>query len=69
MQIIRDETDIADGLRALALADPLLVPVIDAAGKVPLRLAHPDFAGLASIMVVDPRAKVEIEVTAFVPAA
>ena len=61
MQIIRDETDIADGLRALALADPLLVPVIDAAGKVPLRLAHPDFAGLASIIVSQQVSKASAE--------
>ena len=51
MRVIRDEEDIREGLAALAVADPRLLPVIDAAGPVPLRLMEPGFAGLAFIVV------------------
>lgn len=51
MSVIRDEHDIAEGLAALIELDPALLPVIEAAGPVPLRLSEPGFAGLAHIIV------------------
>lgn len=51
MRIICNEIDIQVGLAALASLDPRLVPVIEAAGPVPLRLAEAGFAGLAFIIV------------------
>ncbi len=51
MSVIRDEHDIAEGLAALIRLDPALLPVIEAAGPVPLRLSEPGFAGLAHIIV------------------
>ena len=51
MRVIRGEEDIREGLAALAVTDPRLLPVIDAAGPVPLRLMEPGFAGLAFIVV------------------
>ena len=51
MTIIRNDDDVREGLEALAEIDPRLVPVIEAAGTVPLRLAEPGFAGLAFIVV------------------
>lgn len=51
MSVIRDEHDIAEGLAALIELDPALLPVIEAAGPVPLRLSVPGFAGLAHIIV------------------
>lgn len=51
MQRIRGEEDIRQGLAALALLDPRLVPVIAASGAVPLRLSEAGFAGLAHIIV------------------
>lgn len=51
MGVIRDEEDLREGLEALRLSDPRLVPVIEAAGPLPLRLMDPGFAGLASIVV------------------
>lgn len=51
MKLIRDENDIEEGLRRLAEIDPTLIPVIDAAGPVPLRLHEPGFEGLAYIIV------------------
>src|SRR5690606_25589104 len=51
MRIIRGEDDVFEGLHALAAIDPRLVPVIEAAGPVPLRLMEPGFAGLAYIIV------------------
>lgn len=51
MDLIRDESDILDGLRRLAEIDPALAPVIAAAGPVPLRLHEPGFEGLAYIIV------------------
>lgn len=51
MSVIRDEHDIAEGLAALIDLDPALLPVIEAAGPVPLRLSEPGFAGLAHIIV------------------
>jgi DNA-3-methyladenine glycosylase II len=51
MTIIRTEADIEEGLRQLLVLDPRLAAVADVAGRVPLRLAQPGFAGLASIIV------------------
>ena len=51
MTVIRDASHIRQGLEALAVLDPRLLPVIEAAGPVPLRLQEPGFAGLASIVV------------------
>ncbi len=51
MTIIRGMEEIEAGLAALARIDPRLLPVIEAAGPVPLRLAEPGFAGLAQIVV------------------
>jgi DNA-3-methyladenine glycosylase II len=42
--------DIAEGLDALARIDPRLVPLIEAAGDLPLRRSPPGFASLASII-------------------
>ena len=61
MRIIRNKRDIVDGLKALAMADPRLEPVIAVAGEVPLRLAAPDFAGLASIIVSQQVSKASAE--------
>lgn len=49
--IIRNDADIRNGLRELLLLDPRLVPIAEIAGPLPLRLAAPGFAGLASIIV------------------
>lgn len=51
MAIIRDESDIQEGLRVLAALDPALEPVIAKAGPLPLRLMVPGFEGLAQIVV------------------
>ncbi|MBW6423818.1 DNA-3-methyladenine glycosylase [Rhizobium sp. XQZ8] len=51
MKIIRDHTDIEEGLRALTVLDPRLAAIIDISGSVPLRLNEPGFPGLASIVV------------------
>lgn len=51
MAIIRGEEDIREGLTALLVADPALVPIAEAAGPVPLRLSAPGFAGLAHVIV------------------
>ncbi len=53
MQLRRIETldDVAEGLLALAKADPRLVPVVARAGEVPLRLVPAGFASLCSIIV------------------
>ena len=48
--MIETQDDIARGLDALARLDPRLVPVIAAAGPVPLRRRAPGFAGLAEIV-------------------
>lgn len=61
MRSIRTESDIAEGLADLARADPRLVPVIAAAGPVPLRLSSADFAGLASIIVSQQVSKASAE--------
>ncbi|MEZ5871245.1 MAG: DNA-3-methyladenine glycosylase [Nitratireductor sp.] len=61
MRIIQNEEDIAEGLAALAKADHRLVPVIEMSGKIPLRLARPDFAGLASIIVSQQVSKASAE--------
>ena len=51
MRIIRGPDDIEDGLEALKVIDSRLVPVIEKAGPVPLRLQAPGFQGLAQIVV------------------
>jgi DNA-3-methyladenine glycosylase II len=51
MRRIEDETDIAEGLRHLAAADPRLAAVIAAAGTVPLRRRPGGLEGLARIIV------------------
>lgn len=51
LSIIRNDADIQTGLRELLLLDPRLVPIAEIAGRLPLRLATPGFAGLASIIV------------------
>ena len=43
--------DIVEGLEALAVLDPRLVHVIEHAGQVPLRLSHPGFDSLISIVI------------------
>lgn len=49
--IIRNEADIQTGLGELLRLDPRLIPIAEIAGPLPLRLATPGFAGLASIIV------------------
>ncbi len=49
--IIRNEADIRNGLGELLRLDPRLIPIAEIAGPLPLRLATPGFAGLASIVV------------------
>ena len=51
MRRIETETDVADGLAALAVIDPRLAAVVAAAGVVPLRRVAPGFASLVSIVV------------------
>lgn len=51
MTVIRNDEDVRKGIEALAVIDSRLVPVIEAAGPVPLRLVEPGFAGLAFIVV------------------
>ncbi|MDI7864346.1 DNA-3-methyladenine glycosylase [Rhizobiaceae bacterium n13] len=51
MHLIRNEDDIAAGLVALFDRDPRLAAVAAVAGKVPLRLDQPGFAGLAHVIV------------------
>jgi DNA-3-methyladenine glycosylase II len=51
VRIIRDRSDINEGLAELVIADPRLVPIIELSGELPLRLIEPGFAGLASIIV------------------
>lgn len=53
MTLRRIETleDIAEGLDALARIDPRLLPVIEAAGEIPLRRRQAGFEGLAAIIV------------------
>ncbi len=51
LSIIRNDADIAVGLQRLLQVDPRLVPIAETAGPLPLRLAAPGFAGLASIIV------------------
>jgi DNA-3-methyladenine glycosylase II len=51
LTIIRSDKDIVEGLSQLLLIDPRLVAVATVAGPLPLRLATPGFAGLASIIV------------------
>ncbi len=50
-RIIRNDADIQIGLGELLLLDPRLIPIAEIAGPLPLRLATPGFAGLASIIV------------------
>jgi DNA-3-methyladenine glycosylase II len=49
--IIENDEHVAEGLAALAALDPLLLPVIDAAGALPLRRRSGGFEGLAGIIV------------------
>ena len=49
--IIRNDADIEVGLGQLLRLDPRLGPIAEIAGPLPLRLAAPGFAGLASIVV------------------
>lgn len=51
MQIIRDESDVEQGLTELLRLDPRLSSVAADAGPLPLRLREPGFAGLAHIIV------------------
>lgn len=51
MHVIRNDADIAEGLRALTEADERLATIAPLAGPLPLRLAEPGFEGLASIIV------------------
>lgn len=51
ISIIRNDADIEAGLNQLLQLDPRLVPIAEIAGPLPLRLAAPGFAGLASIIV------------------
>ena len=51
MQIIRCEEDIASGLAELLRNDPRLIPIVEKAGQVPLRLQKPGYAGFADIIV------------------
>ena len=51
MKRITSNLDIEQGLDALARLDPRLEKLRDLAGPVPLRLAEPGFAGLASIVI------------------
>ena len=51
MKIIACEADIQEGIDWLAGAEPRFVPVIAAAGPVPLRRHAPGFSGLANIIV------------------
>lgn len=51
MRPIRDMGDIEAGLAALTVADSRLAAAFEAVDEVPLRLARPGFAGLASIIV------------------
>ena len=51
MHRITGPDDIAEGLDALCRADPRLLGVRERAGPLPLRLASPGFASLASIIV------------------
>lgn len=50
MKPIEDLDDIANGLAALQELDGSLVPIIEAAGEIPLRRRAADFAGLAQIV-------------------
>ncbi|TKT75251.1 DNA-3-methyladenine glycosylase [Aquamicrobium sp. LC103] len=51
MRRIETLDHIAEGLEQLAVIDPRLVPVVAAAGEVPLRLSDAGFRSLASIIV------------------
>lgn len=51
MVLIRERADLEEGLRQLGRIDPLLLPIIERTGPVPLRLTEPGFAGLANIVV------------------
>lgn len=51
MKAIQTLDDIADGLDALQVLDPRLVPVVQIAGSVPLRLREPSLSSLMKIVV------------------
>ena len=49
--LIETAEDIARGLKALRSLDPALIPLIEAAGELPLRRRAPGFQGLAQIII------------------
>ncbi|RWX74378.1 DNA-3-methyladenine glycosylase 2 family protein [Neorhizobium lilium] len=51
VNVIRDQSDIDRGVETLVRLDARLLPVVEAAGPIPLRLSAPGFAGLATIIV------------------
>ncbi|ODN72058.1 HhH-GPD superfamily base excision DNA repair protein [Methylobrevis pamukkalensis] len=51
MRRLLSEDDMAEGLAALGVADPRLVPVIELTGPVALRYRPPGFEGVARIVV------------------
>ena len=50
MKPIATDDDIKEGLAALRIADPRLVPIAELAGPIPLRRRAADFEGLAHII-------------------
>ncbi|MBB4304328.1 DNA-3-methyladenine glycosylase II [Rhodobium orientis] len=57
MRRIETEADIAEGLSHIARTDPRLVPIIEAAGGVPLRRRHGGLDGLCEIVVAQQLSK------------
>lgn len=51
MRLIETDDDVAEGLAALAAADPRLAAIIAVAGDIPLRRTAPGFAGLARVVI------------------
>lgn len=51
MKLIETDEDVAEGVQALAVMDPRLLPVIEKAGVIPLRRVPPGFASMVSIVV------------------
>jgi DNA-3-methyladenine glycosylase II len=49
--LIRNETDLAEGVASLLVLDPAIAPVVEVCGRIPLRRIEPGFAGLAQIVV------------------
>lgn len=48
---IRTDDDISSGLKKLLTQDPRLITISEIAGRLPLRLQDPGFAGLARIII------------------